>query len=53
MKCVKHMGSIYEYVKEFSTLMLEILNMIKKELLFNFMDNLQSWTEQELGCHDV
>ena len=53
MKCVKHIGSIHEYVKEFSTLMLEILNMIKEELLFNFMDNLQSWTKQELGRHDV
>ena len=42
MKRLKHRGSIREYVKEFSTLMLEISNMSEEELLFNFMDNLQS-----------
>ena len=42
LKCLKHMGSIREYVKEFSTLILEIPNMAEEELLFNFMDNLQS-----------
>ena len=39
MKCLKHTGSICENVKEFSMLMLEIPNMAKEELLFNFMDN--------------
>ncbi|RVW20920.1 hypothetical protein CK203_109624 [Vitis vinifera] len=42
MKRLKHTGSIREYVKEFSTLMLEIPNMSEEELLFNFIDNLQS-----------
>ena len=41
MKRLKHIGSIRDYVKEFSSLMLEIPNMTKEELLFNFMDNLQ------------
>ena len=45
MKCLKHIGSIREYVKEFSTLMLEKPNMSEEELLFNFIDNLQSWVE--------
>ena len=45
MKCLKHTGSIHDYVKEFSMLMLEIPNMSKEELLFNFMDNLQSWAK--------
>ena len=40
MRRLKHIGSIHDYVKEFSSLMLEILNMIEEELLFNFMDNL-------------
>ncbi|RVW62202.1 hypothetical protein CK203_064414 [Vitis vinifera] len=53
MKCLKHMASICEYVKEFSTLILEIPNMSEKELLLNFMDNLQSWAEQELRRHGV
>ncbi|RVW53018.1 hypothetical protein CK203_072608 [Vitis vinifera] len=42
MKHLKHTSSIREYVKEFSTLMLEIPNMSEEELLFNFMNNLQS-----------
>ena len=45
MKRLKHIGSIREYVKDFSTLMLEIPNMTEDELLFNFIDNLQSWVE--------
>ncbi|RVX06336.1 Retrovirus-related Pol polyprotein from transposon 297 [Vitis vinifera] len=53
MKCLKHTSSIHEYVKEFSTLMLEIPNMFEEELLFNFMDNLQSWVEQELKRRGV
>ncbi|RVW66305.1 Transposon Ty3-I Gag-Pol polyprotein [Vitis vinifera] len=53
MKRLKHTGSIREYVKEFSMLMLEIPNMFEEELLFNFMDNLQSWAEQELRRHGV
>ena len=48
MRRLKHIGSICNYVKEFSSLMLEIPNMTKDELLFNFMDNLQGWVEQEL-----
>ena len=56
MKCLKHTGLIRKYVKEFSTLMLEIPNMSEEELLFNFMDNLQSWVKQELrrcGIQDL
>ncbi|RVW96094.1 hypothetical protein CK203_027700 [Vitis vinifera] len=53
LKRLKHTGLIREYVKEFSTLMLEIPNMTEKELLFNFMDNLQSCAEQELRRHGI
>ena len=53
MRRLKHTGSIRDYVKEFSSLMLEIPNMTGKELLFNFMDNLQGWTEQELRRRGV
>ena len=48
MRRLKHIGSICNYVKEFSSLMLEISNVTEEELLFNFMDNLQGWAEQEL-----
>ena len=41
IKHLKHTGSIRDYVKEFSSLMLEAPDMNEKELLFNFMDNLQ------------
>ena len=53
MKHLKHMCLIHEYVKEFSTLILEIPNMSEEELLFNFMDNLQSLAEQELRRRGV
>ena len=53
MKRLKHTGSIRDYVKEFSSLMLEIPNMTEEELLFNFMDNLQGWAEQELRRRGV
>ncbi|RVW92708.1 Retrovirus-related Pol polyprotein from transposon 297 [Vitis vinifera] len=55
-EATKHIGSIREYVKEFSTLMLEKPNMSEEELLFNFIDNLKSWVEQELmrcGVQDL
>ena len=53
MKRLKHMGSIREDVKKVTTLMLEIPNMSEEELLFNFMDNLQSWAEQKLRRRGV
>ncbi|KAJ9705479.1 hypothetical protein PVL29_003496 [Vitis rotundifolia] len=53
MRRLKHTGSIRGYVKEFSLLMLEIPNMTEEELLFNFMDNLQGWAEQELRRRGV
>ncbi|RVW12084.1 hypothetical protein CK203_087328 [Vitis vinifera] len=53
MRRLKHTCSIRYYVKEFSSLMLEIPNMTEEELLFNFMDNLQGWAEQELRHRGV
>ncbi|RVW19374.1 hypothetical protein CK203_117734 [Vitis vinifera] len=53
MRRLKHTGSIRDYVKEFSSLMLEIPNMTQEELLFNFMDSLQGWAEQELRRRGV
>ena len=45
IKYLKHTGSIRDYVKEFSSLMLEAPGMNEKTLLFEFMDNLQGWAE--------
>ena len=53
IKHLKHTGSIRDYVKEFSSLMLEAPGMDENDLLFNFMDNLQSWAEQELRRRGV
>ncbi|RVW19206.1 hypothetical protein VitviT2T_030342 [Vitis vinifera] len=53
MRRLKHTCSIRDYVKEFSSLMVEIPNMTQEELLFNFMDNLQGWAEQELRHRGV
>ncbi|RVW49075.1 hypothetical protein CK203_111710 [Vitis vinifera] len=53
MRCLKHIGSIRDYIKEFSSLMLQIPNMTEEELLFNFMDNLQGWAKQELKRRGV
>ena len=53
MRRLKHTSSICDYVKEFSSLMLEIPNITEKDLLVDFMDNLQGWAEQELRCRGV
>ena len=53
MRRLKNIGSIHDYVKEFSSLMLKIPNMIEEELLFNFMDNLQWWVDKELRCRGI
>ena len=56
IKYLKHTGLICYYVKEFSSLMLEAPSMNEKALLFEFMDNLQGWIEQELrrkGVRDL
>ncbi|KAK2975596.1 hypothetical protein RJ640_026777 [Escallonia rubra] len=45
-----------DVVKEFTTLMLHIPNMAEEDLLFNFVDGLQSWAKKELqrrGMKDV
>ena len=53
IKHLKHTGSIRDYVKEFSPPMLEAPDMNEKDLLFNFMDNLQGWAKQELRRRGV
>lgn len=50
---LKQQGTIHEYVKEFTTLMLQIPNLSEEDLLFYFMDELQSWAKQELHRRDV
>ncbi|XP_060172138.1 uncharacterized protein LOC132603213 [Lycium barbarum] len=50
---LKQTGSIRDYVKEFTTLMLQIPNLTSDDLLFHFMDGLQNWAKQELQRRQV
>lgn len=40
---LKHKRSVRDYVKEFSSLMLDISEISKNDKLFNFMFGLQNW----------
>ena len=53
LKRLKHTGSVREYVKEFSSLMLDIKNMSEEDKLFNFMSGLQGWAQTELRRQGV
>ena len=43
LKGLKHTDSVWDYVKEFSSLMLNIRNMSNEDKLFNFVSRLQGW----------
>ena len=47
MKGLKHTDSVRDYVKEFSSLMLNIRNMSEEDKLFNFVSGLQGWAQTE------
>lgn len=38
LRKLKHMGAIHDYVKEFTTIVLQILRMPEDDLLFYFLD---------------
>ncbi|KAK0570999.1 hypothetical protein LWI29_009608 [Acer saccharum] len=48
LRRLKQMGSIRDYIKEFTTLSLEIEDMSEKDSLFYFMDGLKDWARVEL-----
>ncbi|WZZ33691.1 hypothetical protein YC2023_017092 [Brassica napus] len=50
---IRQRGSIRDYVKEFTTLILQIPNMTAEDLVFYFTDGLQSWAKQELQRRGV
>lgn len=50
---LKEMCSIHNYIKEFTTLMLEITNMSDKNSLFYFQDVLKDWVKAELDQRGV
>ncbi|XP_020082254.1 uncharacterized protein LOC109705882 [Ananas comosus] len=53
LRRLKHTGTLKEYVKEYSKLMLSITNMAEEDCLFFFLDGLQPWANKELVGHDV
>ncbi|XP_072980653.1 uncharacterized protein [Typha angustifolia] len=46
-------GSIREYVKQFSTLMLDIRDMSEKDKPFHFLEGLKPWAQTELRRRDI
>ena len=53
LKKLTHVGSVRDYVKTFSSLMLDIRNMSDDDKLFNFMSGLQPWAHSELRRQGV
>ncbi|XP_038979221.1 uncharacterized protein LOC120109561 [Phoenix dactylifera] len=48
LKKLRQTGSTRDYVKQFSSLMLDISNMSEEDKLFNFLSGLQPWAQTEL-----
>ena len=48
LRGLRHTGSVRDYVKEFSSLLLDIKDMSEEDKLFNFMAGLQNWAQSEL-----
>ncbi|KAA0050296.1 reverse transcriptase [Cucumis melo var. makuwa] len=53
LRRLRHTGSILDYVKEFTTLMLKIGDLPEKEALFQFKDGLKDWAKIELDRRNV
>ena len=53
MKELNHTDSMRDYVKEFSSLMLNIRNMSVEDKLFNFISGLQGWAQTNLRRQGV
>ncbi|KAL0367187.1 UNVERIFIED_CONTAM: hypothetical protein Sradi_3608800 [Sesamum radiatum] len=48
LRKLEHTGSMKDFVKSFSMLMLDIRNMLEKDKLFTFMEDLKPWARLEL-----
>ncbi|GJS52845.1 hypothetical protein Tco_0626207 [Tanacetum coccineum] len=53
LRKLKHFGTIREYVKEFTTLILKILDLFYQEYLFYFLEGLQGCARTELERRGV
>ena len=50
---LKQKGSIRAYVREFTSLTLQIPNLMDEDMLFHFLDGLQSWARTELERRQI
>ena len=53
LRRLKQTRTVQDYVKEFSSLMLDIKNMSEEDKLFNFVSGLQAWAQTELRRQGV
>ncbi|KAL0373604.1 UNVERIFIED_CONTAM: hypothetical protein Sradi_3276100 [Sesamum radiatum] len=53
LRKLKHTGTVRDYVKEFSSLMLDVRDMSEEDKLFNFLSGLQTWAQTELRRQGV
>ncbi|GKC17138.1 hypothetical protein Tco_1013920 [Tanacetum coccineum] len=53
LRKLKHSGTIREYVKAFTTLVLEIPDLSDQDFLFYFLDGLQGWAKTKLERQGV
>ena len=53
MKILRKIGSVREYIKEFTYVMLDIQNMSDKDKLQNFILGMQGWAPNELRRQNV
>lgn len=45
---LRHTGTVWDYVKELTSLMLDVPDIFEKEKLFNFQTGLQQWAQIEV-----
>ncbi|KAI4313197.1 hypothetical protein L6164_026194 [Bauhinia variegata] len=53
LRRLRQSGSISDYIKEFTTIMLEIEDLSDKDALFYFKDGLKDWAKTELDKRNV
>lgn len=53
LRKLKHSGTTRDYVKDFSSLMLDVRDMSEEDKLFNFLAGLQPWAQAELRRQGV
>ncbi|XP_069152656.1 uncharacterized protein [Solanum lycopersicum] len=53
LKRLRQTGSVREYIKEFTSMMLDIQNMSNDDKLHNFISGMQGWTQNKLQRQNV